>query len=361
MLRGSRFYRAVLVIAVLALLAASFPQPVNAAVATIPSSAVIVHFDVIAVKADQNITIRTKDFPIRTRFTVRMDVVGKKGVGGTVVTEFNSNQGGVFEATYPIPENLHGQLILAVRIESVDGYEADNWFFNEDTLGPLPNRSAKPEVSFSEVKKGATVTVQASNLPANTLFWVRIGPYYTFYQDYKFADMVTTGADGSAKFSLNVPESMKNADYLMVRLDRDGLYAFNVYQNIDGGAAAEVKKLYKFEWCKMLYIYPIEELGPGQEFDVVWRIQNTSNMNWDAGSIGYKFLSGEKMHKYKDNYTINWGIGDGRSFDVAVDMIAPQEPGWHTTTWTMVRDDKNRETDTNMCQMKISVFVKGSK
>ncbi|HEX9017560.1 MAG TPA: NBR1-Ig-like domain-containing protein [Anaerolineaceae bacterium] len=320
---------------------------------------VAVQFDILAVKADQTVTIRTRDFPIRTRFTVRMDVVGKQGAGGTLVAEFNSAQGGVIEATYPIPAALHGQIILALRIESPDGYLAYRWFFNEDTpLATLP-ASAQAGLTLSQAWKGVSVDVEARNLPPNADFWVRVGPYATFFKNYAVSDHVTSGADGVARFTLALPKSVQAADYLMVRMDYGPLNVSGIYQNVDGGQMQDAKKLVPFQWCRVVGVNGQPALSPGEGFQTRWRVQNTSNTTWKGGSFGYKFKTGERLQKYKDIYSVNWPMRDGWSFDVAVDMIAPQEPGWHTTTWVMFRDNENSEVDSDMCAMKISVLVKG--
>ncbi len=294
--------------------------------AGIPNSAVTLYFNVIAVKADESVTIRTKDFPMGTNFVARMDTIGNKATNGAIVGKFNSGGGGKIEMTFPIPENLRGRILLWLRLDSVDGYQASNWFFNETTV-QAPNPNAKPEMTFSDVKKGTSVTVEAKNLPPNTDFSVRVGPYYTFLKDYVFSDMVTTGSDGTVKFTLEIPKPAQNADYIMVRMDHERTTVSNQYQNVDKGAAVTVQKLTKFNWCKVINIAPVPDLDPSEPFDAVWTVQNVSNSTWKAGTFAYKYNGGEQMQKYKDFYNIGWDIKDGWTFDIAVDMIAPQTPG----------------------------------
>src|SRR6266540_4461810 len=167
---GSRIYRTILSILLLNLLALSFPHPAIAR----PSQAITLHFEIASVKRDASVTIRTKDFPVRTRFTAYMDVAGKKAFssGGTAVGEFNSDKGGILEQTFPIPDALKGQIILVLRVESIDGYTANKWFFNDTAFYTLPDPQTRPSIDFTDVKKNTTVTVQGKNLPPNTAYWV---------------------------------------------------------------------------------------------------------------------------------------------------------------------------------------------
>lgn len=356
---GSRFQHALCAGLLLALLALPYPAPVQA----VPSGAVTLQFDIVEVHRDQTVAIRTVDFPMRTHFTVSMEVAGK-GTGPTVPapvvidTLDTGPAGGAIEAVYPIPASLRGQLILALRLQSPDGYQAYRWFINEDLLPkPADEKSAQPELTFSAVKQGVSVTVEAKHLPANVSFWVRLGPADSFFKNYAVGDRVTSGADGSARFTLSLPQSLQASPYITVRMDYGTLAVTGTYQNVNGGQAVDPQSLIKFEWCRVVNTAPVPTLSPGEEFDAVWTVQNISAQTWQADTFGYKFKSGEKVYKYNDSYAIHWTIRDGWSFDVAVDMIAPQEPGWHTTRWVMFKDNENSEKDSDMCEMKLTFFV----
>lgn len=361
MLSRNKLVRGLFAVLIIAL-AASAVLPQSAAAmpteqpARMPNQAVTLTFSVVGVKAGESITIRTTDFPIRTQFTIRMDVVGKQALNGLIVTEFNSGLGGVIETTLPIPESLRDELILAVRVESKDGYLATGWFINEDmAYKPLVSSGIKPQISFSNVKKNTTVTVEGKNLSPNAEFFVRVGPYYTFYRDYVYATSVTTDSSGSLKFDLPLAsKSLQDADYILVRVDGGGIYTYNNFQNVDGGVSVPDAKLYKFEWCKVLYAQAVPALAPKEQFDAVWTIQNTSNQKWPVGHVAYKFIGGESLYKYKDFYSLGRDIANGEVFDVAVDMIAPSDPGWHNTKWS-IYDARNSKV---MCVLSMSVFVK---
>ena len=351
---GSRFLRVLFTGLFLAsILYLPFTRPVSAARNAAHSAEVMLTFDVVEVKADESVTIRTRNFPVRTAFTVLMDVVGKQAKNGKPAGEFNSEKGGEMEFTYPIPDALKGKRILAIRVESKDGYLATNWFINEDLAYRSKDGKQKPELTFSSVKKNTSARVEGKNFPPNKTFSVRVGPFHTFYRDYQSLQSVKSDSSGNIRFDLDFTRVKKDAEAIMVRLDGAGVTASNNFLNTDGGRAVTAGELYKFQWCQVVAIRPVGELGKREEFDAVFTVQNTSNLEWKVGTVDFKFIGGEELHKYESIYDIDRTVPKGAVFDLAVDMVAPDDfAGWHSTTWALVRAGEE------MCRMKISVFVK---
>ena len=336
-----------------ALITAALLTPAPAAAA--PRPAVTVVFSVVEVKEDVSFTLRTRDFPRRTNFTVLIDRPGKQAEGGLEAGTFFSEGGGELELTYEIPESLRGALILAVRVESADGYLGTGWFINENRLYQSKDPAHKPVLTFSGAQKNASVKVAGQNFPPDTRFMVRAGPHHTFYRDYTFVESVTSAADGTLAFTLALPEKAADAEAVMVRLDGGGTHAYGSYQNSDGGGSVSEQSLYQFEWCKVVMTRPVAALAPGEEFDAVWTVQNTSNIAWadSEPDYVYRYAGGERMHKYEDAHVFQWTVPRAAVFDVAVDMIAPSDfAGWHSTTWAIAKGNQE------MCRLKISVFVK---
>ena len=57
--------------------------------------------------------------------------VGLEGIDGEIVATVTTDESGEFTATYTIPDFLHGQDSIAIRLESPSsGYYAYNWFYN---------------------------------------------------------------------------------------------------------------------------------------------------------------------------------------------------------------------------------------
>jgi hypothetical protein len=77
----------------------------------------------------------------------------------------------------------------------------------------------------------------------------------------------------------------------------------------------------------------------GEDFEKIWRVQNTGSCNWDDG---YKlvFIGGNQE---LDPYTVELRSGDfiaaGETGDVGVDLTAPLTTGSYTATWRMQSDN----------------------
>jgi hypothetical protein len=99
---------------------------------------------ILDVVKDSSVTIRTYDYPANVDFKVRMGFIGTKGIDGFVVDTVNSRKGGSFTVTFEIPERLHGEKQIAIRLESQEGYYSYNWFDNASSWSmqistdPLP-------------------------------------------------------------------------------------------------------------------------------------------------------------------------------------------------------------------------------
>jgi hypothetical protein len=98
----------------------------------IPGYTGIPTISIIAVVKDSTVTIKTNNYPPNQKFTVRMGAFGTKAIGGTVVGTTDSGKGGVFEATYTIPEAMKGKLLIAIRLDSPAGFYSYNWFWNNN-------------------------------------------------------------------------------------------------------------------------------------------------------------------------------------------------------------------------------------
>lgn len=356
---GSRYYRffIALVISLSLCLAPGIPAeassqfPGIASDSPTPSPAYPLHFNVTSVAAGRSVTVQPVDFPMRTRFTVRMAVAGKQAANGAIIGQLDTGDNPQVNQTYSIPEDLRGKVVLALRFESADHYLATNWFFNEEQP-PIP--SAAPEVRFQNVKKNVSAGVSAIHLPANTPFDVRVGPYDTFYRNYTSVARLTSTPDGTLETEVQLPKGMQDTERVMVRLDGGGISTSAVFQNIDGGKVIPPINLVPFRWCKVVGVNEIPDLLPREQFDAIWTVQNISNITWDEDLIGYHFLAGEELYKYESYYPIDVHPKDGDTFDIAVDMIAPEQPGWHFTKWSVFRVRDQKE----MCTLDLAIFVK---
>ena len=77
-------------------------------------------------------------------------------------------------------------------------------------------------------------------------------------------------------------------------------------------------------------------LSPGQEFDMIWKIQNTGVLTWTT-RYSYKYISGEPIHE-KSEYGLKKSIAPGSVAESMVDMRAPTTAGSYRTVWGLYDD-----------------------
>ena len=91
-------------------------------------------FIITRVVQDWSVTIQTTtNYPANNTFTVRMGPYGSLGVNGIIVGFTNSGRGGIFTATYTIPEALRGSEQIHIRMEGEGPFFSYNWFYNNST------------------------------------------------------------------------------------------------------------------------------------------------------------------------------------------------------------------------------------
>ena len=122
----------------------------------VPGTQKIPTISILSVVEDDSVTIQTFDFPADTKFQVRMGKSGTGGVDGILVENINSRNGGTFVATFEIPEKLHGEEQIAIRLESSSGYYSYNWFDN-DTFDRPKNDPLPTGVEYIMAKQDLSV------------------------------------------------------------------------------------------------------------------------------------------------------------------------------------------------------------
>jgi hypothetical protein len=340
--------RAAMFILLLCALSFSFQRPVKAA----PAAAIQLRFEIAAVEMDETVTIRAEGFPIRTEFNVRMDVAGREAVNGLETGTFNTESSSKLTLTFVIPEELRGKRILAIRVDSPKGYTAHNWFFNRSQALEDPE-APTPSLSFSDVKSNQSVAVSAENLPPNTIFRVRVGPHYSFFRDYVAVDSVKSDENGALSFTLALPKAVLDSDFVAVHLDAGRIGLQQTFQNSDGGSLVAANTLVRVVHCQVLSVNNVPSLAPGEHFDAIWRVQNTSGRPWPANSVQYAYQYGAGMHQLEPPvHNLSADIAHAQVFPVIIDMVAPQQPGYYAATWALTRDGEQ------LCRMGITIHVK---
>lgn len=200
-------------------------------------------FSISEVKTDESVTILTNNMPANKNFNVLMGEIGTKGIDGIVVATLNSDKGGSFLATFPIPEQLKGRAQIAIRLEGTDNpYYAYNWFWNDAKDGTWPEDYPPaqpptcacniPTFSIKSVVKGEDVTITTYNFPKNVEFTVLMGKMWTRGINGIVVATLNSGEGGSFEATFDIPEELANEERIAIRLEgTGGYYAYNWFWN----------------------------------------------------------------------------------------------------------------------------------
>lgn len=200
-------------------------------------------FSISEVKTDESVTILTNNMPANKNFNVLMGEIGTKGIDGIVVATLNSDKGGSFLATFPIPEQLKGRAQIAIRLEGTDNpYYAYNWFWNDAKNGTWPEDYPPsqpptcacniPTFSIKSVVKGEDVSITTYNFPKNMEFTVLMGKMWTRGINGIEVATLNSGEGGSFEATFDIPADLANEERIAIRLEgTGGYYAYNWFWN----------------------------------------------------------------------------------------------------------------------------------
>ena len=221
---------------------------------------------------------------------------------------------------------------------------------------PTATATAKPKplIWIIGVEKNAAVTVQTENFPANQVFKIRVGPFETFFKDFVEVGTINSGNGGVFKFTVLLPEKVKDVEKITVRLDsKEGEYAYNYFKNETSGTIPAVATPVTNTLCEMSVSPALSTvMKPGEDFDAVWTIKNISGKTWEAGTVDYKFVRGTELHKYDKIYDLSKEVKSGEKVEIRVDMVAPHTAGTYTTNWALTTGS------TTLCNLPVTIIVK---
>jgi hypothetical protein len=99
--------------------------------------------------------------------------------------------------------------------------------------GPLPT------FSITSVVTDTSVTIHTYNFPAGQTFTVRMGDYGTLAIGGTVVGTTDSGAGGSLTATYAIPDGLKGALKIAIRMDSsDGYYAYNWFNNKAGGSSS---------------------------------------------------------------------------------------------------------------------------
>ncbi len=216
------------------------------------SASTIPTISIVSVVPNESVTIMTHNYPPGQMFNVRMNYMGTLGLGGVSVGTLNSGAGGSVTATYLIPDYLKGQVQIAIRADSNQGYYSFNWFWNDTsgTGGPVPvppiyiplGYVGIPTFSITAVVRDDNVTITTKNFPPNQLFDVTIGPMYTQGIGGIKVGEIPSGAGGTITATFPIPNELKGQSRLSIRAQTrhaNPYYAYNWFWNNTTGTGGQ--------------------------------------------------------------------------------------------------------------------------
>jgi len=103
-------------------------------------------------------------------------------------------------------------------------------------------------------------------------------------------------------------------------------------------------------YCTVSIAAPWNSVPVLSKFDAIWTVKNLSGYDWRADSVDYEFISGTKMHK-QAGYDFTQAINNGESGQITVNMVAPDKPGFYSTTWAVVSSNRT------LCILYMTVTV----
>lgn len=109
------------------------------------------------------------------------------------------------------------------------------------------------------------------------------------------------------------------------------------------------------EYACSVYSQSIKDwtaMEPRQDFDMRWTILNTGTKAWTMSGTDYKFVRGEKMHRYGDIFDLPKDVGPGGKINLVIDMEAPSAPGTYVTYWGLANGSQH------FCQFYLIITVK---
>ncbi len=196
-------------------------------------------FKITAVDEGKTVTLETNNFPANMTFAVTMGKMFSRGIGGTVVGEIKSGEGGTLTRTFNIPDGLKNDARIAIRAQTAhtNPFYAFNWFYNNTAPAPAATTPSTPVSIYNgiptftvcTVAKDGAVTILTKNFPTNQTFNVTMGAMYTQGIGGTSVGTLASGSDASARYTFNVPAGLKGAGRISIRAQTAHAYPFYAY------------------------------------------------------------------------------------------------------------------------------------
>ncbi len=215
-------------------------------ITTVSASTLSYSIEGFYVVKDDYVITHLDNFPKNETFHVQMGVSDSLGKG-YLVSKLATNAGGNFDAKFPIPDELKGEEIISIRLESIDSNkyyydafynETGSWYSAATTSGGTTYNNwdvGDPQFIILEVDKGYSVTVQTKYFPENERFAI-------FMKDGALADKTwyeaggfDSGAGGIQTVTAAIPSALQYKEKIAIKFYslKDGYITYNLFLNQD--------------------------------------------------------------------------------------------------------------------------------
>ena len=199
----------------------------------------------------KSVTFSISNFPKNAEVKAFLGKMFTRGLKGTEVASFTTNENGTAEATVDIPATLANEERLAIRVESLKGgWYSYNWFWNKQggtvvippsttppaattpvTTTVTPDKNA-PILSVLSVDPKKTVTLKVENLKPNVEFTILMGKKDTMGVKGIAVGTFNSQSNPSVQMTVNIPAELAGEEIIAVRIESTrGYYAYNWFIN----------------------------------------------------------------------------------------------------------------------------------
>jgi hypothetical protein len=219
-------------------------------------------------------------------------------------------------------------------------------------------------IRILSVKSDDSVTLSGKDFPAGRIWTVRMDKAGNKGIDGIVAGEVKLDKGGSFETTVKIPAELRGVKNITLRLESNtgGWWVYNSFVNRTYTVTAQPTQPAQTAQptqpaqttnrsCQIVSVTPSREVVRA-DFDIVWTIKNTSGKDWDASSIDYKYISGQKMYKHAAVYDLPATVKAGETVKIVVDMRGPEQAGTYTTNWALVSGS------TTLCSLPATVAIR---
>jgi hypothetical protein len=108
--------------------------------------------------------------------------------------------------------------------------------------------------------------------------------------------------------------------------------------------------------CELIDKYPDNwtVYKPREKFEARWTVKNTGTLPLQPPHVAVEYISGVKMHIFKDKQDLTTGADPDKLLLLIVDMIAPKAKGDYVAVWGLVET----RTGNVFCSFTTKIVVK---